>query len=84
MISSIEIKYYYQIVFKTFLGTFDPNYQTLAGVGGEVFGQDKKAAGGGGGGGGLQTPMNKEEKAGTFDPNYQVYNILEFLNCLIL
>lgn len=33
-------------------GTHDPNYQTLAGIGGDVFGADKKAAGGGGGGGG--------------------------------
>ncbi|VDK67762.1 unnamed protein product, partial [Onchocerca ochengi] len=32
--------------------TFDPNYQTLAGMGGEIFGQDKKVAGVGGGGGG--------------------------------
>lgn len=30
------------------LGTFDPNYQTLAGIGGDVFGEDKKAKGGGG------------------------------------
>lgn len=36
----------------TISGTFDPNYQTLAGVGGDVFGADKKGAGGGGGGGG--------------------------------
>ncbi|OZC08107.1 hypothetical protein X798_04899, partial [Onchocerca flexuosa] len=27
--------------------TFDPNYQTLAGVGGEVFGEDKQRGGGG-------------------------------------
>lgn len=30
-------------------GTHDPNYQTLAGIGGDVFGADKKAGGGGGG-----------------------------------
>lgn len=31
-------------------GTHDPNYQTLAAVGGDAFGADKKVAGGGGGG----------------------------------
>lgn len=33
-------------------GTYDPNYQTLAGVQGDVFGPDKKAEGGGAPGGG--------------------------------
>lgn len=37
--------------------TFDPNYQTLAGIGGDVFGPDKKKAGGGGGGGGGGKPI---------------------------
>ncbi|KHJ77979.1 hypothetical protein OESDEN_22401 [Oesophagostomum dentatum] len=53
-------------------GTYDPNYQTLAGIGGDVFGADKKAGGGGGGGGaGPKAPANKDAKAGTYDPNYQ-------------
>lgn len=38
------------------IGTFDPNYQTLAGIGGEVFGEDKKKAGGGGGGAAPRAP----------------------------
>ena len=49
-------------------GTHDPNYQTLAGVGGEVFGEDKKKDGGGEG---PKAPDNKDAKAGTHDPNYQ-------------
>ncbi|KAK6013709.1 hypothetical protein OSTOST_20968 [Ostertagia ostertagi] len=59
--------------------TLNPHYQTLAGVGGDVFGADKKAAGGGGGGGGgkPKAPANqyliifRAAKAATFDPNYQ-------------
>lgn len=57
-------------------GTYDPNYQTLAGVGGDVFGQDKKQAAGGGGAGPV-APENKDVKAGTFDPNYQVRDSLK-------
>ncbi|VDM15230.1 unnamed protein product, partial [Wuchereria bancrofti] len=33
-------------------GTFDPNYQTMAGLGNDVFGADKGGVGGGGAGGG--------------------------------
>uniref|UniRef100_A0A1I7U4V6 Uncharacterized protein n=1 Tax=Caenorhabditis tropicalis TaxID=1561998 RepID=A0A1I7U4V6_9PELO len=50
----------------------DPNYQTLAAVGGDVFGADKKAGGGGGGGDKKPIqPTNKNQKATTMDPNYQ-------------
>lgn len=31
--------------FCCYQGTHDPNYQTLAGVGGDIFGADKKAGG---------------------------------------
>uniref|UniRef100_A0A914ZWN3 Uncharacterized protein n=1 Tax=Parascaris univalens TaxID=6257 RepID=A0A914ZWN3_PARUN len=51
-------------------GTFDPNYQTLAGVSADVFGEDKKKAGDGRGEG-PKVPENKDAKAGTYDPNYQ-------------
>ncbi|KAK6026235.1 hypothetical protein OSTOST_07845 [Ostertagia ostertagi] len=50
--------------------TFDPNYQTLAGLGGDVFGADKKG-GGGGKPAAPKAPANLGAKAGTFDPNYQ-------------
>uniref|UniRef100_A0A0N5CQP8 Outer membrane protein n=1 Tax=Thelazia callipaeda TaxID=103827 RepID=A0A0N5CQP8_THECL len=53
-----------------FSGTFDPNYQTLAGIGGDVFGADKKATGGNDGAR-PKAPENKEAKAGVYDPNYQ-------------
>ena len=44
--------------------------QTLAGIGGDCFGADKKAGGGGGGaGGGPKVPQNQAAKAGTNDPN---------------
>ncbi|KAK6028944.1 hypothetical protein OSTOST_04953, partial [Ostertagia ostertagi] len=55
-------------------GTYDPNYQTLAGVQGDVFGADKKkpapnaaapAAAG------PQKPAVGNIMAGTYDPNYQ-------------
>ncbi|RCN34456.1 hypothetical protein ANCCAN_19707 [Ancylostoma caninum] len=47
--------------------TFDPNYQTLANVQGDVFGADKKAAAP------PQAPIKPATggMAGTFDPNYQ-------------
>ncbi|KAK6015359.1 hypothetical protein OSTOST_19217, partial [Ostertagia ostertagi] len=54
--------------------TYDPNYQTLAGVQGDVFGADKKkpapnaaapAAAG------PQKPAVGNIMAGTYDPNYQ-------------
>ena len=41
-------------------GTNDPNYQTLAGIGGDCFGDDKK----GGGGGKPKAPENQAAKAG--------------------
>uniref|UniRef100_A0A1I7S8Q0 Secreted protein n=1 Tax=Bursaphelenchus xylophilus TaxID=6326 RepID=A0A1I7S8Q0_BURXY len=44
--------------------------QTLAGVGGDVFGNDKKG-GGGAPAGGPKAPANQNAKAGTHDPNYQ-------------
>ena len=50
-------------------GTHDPNYQTLAAVGGDAFGADKKVAGGGGGGAGPKP--GGAGIAGTNDPNYQ-------------
>ena len=47
-----------------FAGTHDPNYQTLAGVGGDCFGADKKGGGGGGGvGGGGVKPLTPADKA---------------------
>lgn len=52
------------------IGTFDPNYQTLAGIGGEVFGADKKAAGGGGGGGAIRAP-EKGGMAGEFTLSFE-------------
>ncbi|ETN77391.1 hypothetical protein NECAME_11090 [Necator americanus] len=48
-------------------GTHDPNYQTLANIGGDIFGADKKGG----------TPIEKPKApaaggmAGTHDPNYQ-------------
>ena len=52
----IEIEIHCMNIIKlSFPGTHDPNYQTLAGVGGDCFGADK-AGGGGGGGGGPKAP----------------------------
>lgn len=52
-----------------FSGTHDPNYQTMAGVGGDAFGPDKKKAGGGGapaggGAGGPKAPADGNKIAG--------------------
>lgn len=46
------------------LGTQDPNYQTLAGIGADVFGQDKAAGGGGEGGAGPKAPAGGGGMAG--------------------
>ncbi|VDK35934.1 unnamed protein product, partial [Anisakis simplex] len=43
----------------------------MAGVGGDVFGEDKKKAAGGGGGPAAPKAPEKPGVAGTFDPNYQ-------------
>uniref|UniRef100_A0A1I7W796 Uncharacterized protein n=1 Tax=Heterorhabditis bacteriophora TaxID=37862 RepID=A0A1I7W796_HETBA len=48
-------------------GTHDPNYQTLAGVGGDCFGVDKAV----GTGGVANKIPNGGGMAGTHDPNYQ-------------
>ncbi|KAK6014645.1 hypothetical protein OSTOST_19968 [Ostertagia ostertagi] len=53
------------------LGTYDPNYQTLANVQGDVFGADKKNAPAGGGGAPPEIKPGAGGMAGTFDPNYQ-------------
>ncbi|PIO56378.1 hypothetical protein TELCIR_22223, partial [Teladorsagia circumcincta] len=52
---------------------FDPTYQTVAGIGGDVFGADKKGEGGGKPAA-PKIPANLGAKAGTFDPNYQTLN----------
>lgn len=51
------------------VGTFDPNYQTLAGVGADVF-EDKGAKPVGGADGGPKAPTTGGI-VGTNDPNYQ-------------
>lgn len=53
-------------------GTHDPNYQTLAGVGGDCFGADKAAGGAPAAGAGGPKPPAAGGMAGTHDPNYQV------------
>ena len=52
-------------------GTHDPNYQTLAGIGGDAFGADKKPAAEGDkkGDDKPKAPTNQQDKAGTHDPN---------------
>ncbi|KAK0406447.1 hypothetical protein QR680_018577 [Steinernema hermaphroditum] len=55
-------------------GTFDPNYQTLNGVGGDCFGADKAAGGDGGPPAGGPKPPAQGGIAGTHDPNYQTMN----------
>ncbi|PIO76556.1 hypothetical protein TELCIR_01385 [Teladorsagia circumcincta] len=65
---------YYQIcgeiVSAMKVGTYDPNYQTLAGVQGDVFGPDKKKAASP-----AAPPVPQKPAvggmAGTYDPNYQ-------------
>ncbi|EPB75522.1 hypothetical protein ANCCEY_05388 [Ancylostoma ceylanicum] len=58
-------------------GTFDPNYQTLAGIGGDVFGADKKAAGGGD-----KKPMAPANQVCKFSPlGYLIEECNVFLGC---
>uniref|UniRef100_A0A915Q7B8 Ras-GEF domain-containing protein n=1 Tax=Setaria digitata TaxID=48799 RepID=A0A915Q7B8_9BILA len=55
-------------------GTFDPNYQTMAGLGNDVFGADKEGVGGTGGGAAVANVPKAPTQggiAGTYDPNYQ-------------
>ena len=67
--------YFFEWCLTTFLiggiaGTHDPNYQTLAGIGGDAFGADKKAAEGEKKGDDKpKAPTNQQDKAGTHDPN---------------
>uniref|UniRef100_A0A914YNZ0 Uncharacterized protein n=1 Tax=Panagrolaimus superbus TaxID=310955 RepID=A0A914YNZ0_9BILA len=60
---------------ETLAGTYDPNYQTLAGMGQDCFGADKAGNAGGGGGGAAPGGAPKAPAAGgvagTHDPNYQ-------------
>lgn len=48
------------------LGTYDPNYQTLANVNQNVFGPDPKAP---------KPPPKPQGYAGTYDANYQVRHL---------
>ncbi|VDP52026.1 unnamed protein product [Heligmosomoides polygyrus] len=48
-------------------GTYDPNYQTLANIQGDVFGADKKAAAGGGAPGGAPQAPQKPATGGMAD-----------------
>lgn len=61
-------------------GTHDPNYQTMAGVGGDCFGADKKDGAAAGGGAGPKAPVGGGV-AGTHDPNYQVRLVKVYCHC---
>ncbi|PIO76557.1 hypothetical protein TELCIR_01386 [Teladorsagia circumcincta] len=65
LLAYISAAYLINLCSKKKVGTYDPNYQTLANIQGDVFGADKKAA---------PAPAIKPGgpgMAGTYDPNYQ-------------
>jgi len=61
-ISSFFMLHFYLFCFSS--GTADPNYQTLCGMGQDVFGQDKAGGAGGGGGGNEPKPNQAGGVAG--------------------